>query len=541
MESCAGIRIKKYICIPGILFLLISLQCITPLTKQTSAFFVSGTTKPDEEEQEIKPVPGKDEFKWDKAYLDLESKLYEAEAKLDDYRHLGLSGNIIKDTKIRNELLAALTKYVAQNSWRTESTWAQYYVAILTDEKVRQDLTLTQLEIDNGKTRWQAVEQYKVMEERYPNFKDMDTVLYRHVRFLFDYDDIDEAKTLVDNFLSRYPQSEYCEAFKFYKARIELRKGNPAEAYRLITALSGKDSYVSQAAVSYYTAVSLAELCKTVQWQLDSQANMAKIAKLAITAVESDQSYKDSSIALYDQACKAMVEGLYPIPDADSLLQRRYTLQTIRRRSPYALLAQVLDNNISECREKTANEYCRLGDAAYNVSKNNAYKHYTSAITEKPDMEKSAYVYYRLGMCQISQRKFEQGIDSLKKSISLDPQAAYVDAAQFKIGLTFGNDMKRYIEAVSELKKVAAKYPSSEYAPEALYYAGFFSQALGDTSTAIWAYACVAKLYKDSIRAVSAEELSKLIVQYRENKLREEGVPEAEIQKDIARSLNREE
>ncbi|MDD3927614.1 MAG: hypothetical protein PHT33_13240 [bacterium] len=354
---------------------------------------------------------------------------------------------------------------------------------------------LTQLEMDNGKTRWQAVEQYKALEEKYSNFKDMDTVLYRHVRFLFDYGAIDEARPLVDKFLSRYPKSEYQEAFKFYKARIELRKGNPAEAYRLITTLTGKDIYVSQAAVSYYTAVSLAELCKTVKWQLDGQINMEKIAKLITTAVESDPSYKDNSISLYDEACKTMAEGLYPVPDVDSLLQRRYALQTLRRRNPYALLSKVLDDNITECREKTAQEYCRLGDIAYNAaSRNSAYKYYTSAITEKPDMKKAAYVHYRLGMSQISLRKFDQGIDSLKKSIGLDPQALYADEAQFTIGLTFGNDMKRYIEAVNELKRVPVNYPSSEYAPEAMYYAGFFSQALGDDSTAIWAYSRVAKL-----------------------------------------------
>jgi TolA-binding protein len=512
---------------------------ILSVSLPTQAFYIAGTTQT-EEEQISKPATGRAEFQWDKTYLALENKLYEAGADLDDYRHLGLSGNIIKDTKTRNELLTAFTKYVAQNPWRSESSWAQYYVAILTDEKVRQDLTLTQLEMDNGKTRWQAVEQYKVLEERYSNFKDMDTILYRHVKFLFDYDAIDEAKPLVDRFLSRYPKSEYYEAFKFYKVRIELRKGNPADAYRLITVLTGKDSYVRGAAVSYYTAVSLTELCKTVRWQLDSQANMEKIAKLITTTVENDPSYKDNSIALYDQACKTMVEGLYPVPDVDSLLQRRYALQTIRRRIPYPLLAQVLDDNITECREKTAQEYCRLGDIAYNSSKHNAYKYYTSAITEKPDMEKAAYVHYRLGMSQISLRKFSEAVDSLRKSINLAPQAVYVDEAQFNIGLTYGNDMKRYIEAVSELKKVAASYPSSKYAPEAMYYAGFFSQALGDDSTAIWAYSRVAKLYKDSIRAGSAEELSRLIIQDRESRLREQGVPEAEIKKDIARSLNRE-
>ncbi|MDD3927648.1 MAG: tetratricopeptide repeat protein, partial [bacterium] len=440
---------------------------------------------------------------------------------------------------------AAFTKYVAQNSWRSESSWAQYYVAILTDEKVRQDLTLTQLEMDNGKTRWQAVEQYKALEEKYSNFKDMDTVLYRHVKFLFDYGAIDEARPLVDKFLSRYPKSEYQEAFKFYKARIELRKGNPAEAYRLITTLTGKDIYVSQAAVSYYTAVSLAELCKTVKWQLDGQINMEKIAKLITTTVESDPSYKDNSVSLYDEACKTMAEGLYPVPDVDSLLQRRYTLQTIRRRTPYALLSKVLDDNITECREKTAQEYCRLGDIAYNAikgmaPKNSAYKYYTSAITEKPDMEKSAYVYYRLGMSQISLRKFNEAINSLRKSVNLDPQATYADEAQFSIGFTLGTDMKRYIEAVSELRKVPVNYPSSNYAPEAMYHIGFYSQLIGDDKTAIWAYSNTARLYRGNIRAASAEEQVKLIIEDRTNRLRGRGFPEEEIKKDIALSLSRE-
>lgn len=541
MQTVRSIN-NRYLLKACIALCIITIYLLTH-TLQAKAFYVIGTTKG--EEENVDQTVDKTAFQWDKAYLDIENKLQEAGADLSDYRHLGLSTSIVKDARIRGEILDSLKKYIAQNSWRQEAVWAQYYLALLTDERVRLELTPTLLEMDNGQARWLGAREYETLEKRCPKFKDMDAVLYRHVKYLIDYGARNEAKPLVERFLSRYPASEYKEVLKYYQALIELHQGNYAEAYRLFTALAGKEGLVSQATISYHSAWSLMEVCKKVEWQLESQPNMEKIGKLIIAAAAADPSLKDDCTALYDRACKSMVEAIHPASDTDSLLQRRYTLQALRRRTPNEPLAKVIDDNISECREKTAQEYRRQGDAAYNAvkglaPKSSAYKHYTSAINENPDMEEAGYVHYRLGMCRISLRQFGQAVESLRKAVGLDPQAQYADEAQYNIGFTLGTEMKRYIEAVSELKKVAVNYPGSTYAPEALYHIGFYSQLTGDDRTAIWAYSRTAKLYRDSIRAASAEEQVKLIIEDRTNRLRKKGFPEEEIKRDIALSLNRE-
>ncbi|MDD3927613.1 MAG: hypothetical protein PHT33_13235 [bacterium] len=140
--------VQLYKLLSGTLIAVVTALIIS-ISVPAQAFFIAATTQT-EEEQAAKPASGKAEFQWDKAYLDLENKLFEAGVDLNDYRHIGLSGSIIKDTKARNEILTGFTKYVAQNSWRSESSWAQYYVAILTDEKVRQDVERRADTIGNG-------------------------------------------------------------------------------------------------------------------------------------------------------------------------------------------------------------------------------------------------------------------------------------------------------------------------------------------------------------------------------------------------------
>ncbi len=479
-----------------------------------ASFFVAGSTKP-EEEPIVKASPKTPGFNpvIDPGYLALEKILIDAGVDLTDYRHLGLDKPIFKESPVRQKAMEEFKKYVTRNYHRQEAYHAQYYLCIITDEIVHQEWSLTQLEMDNGKRRWEAIEQYKIMEERFPAFKDMDVILYRHANALLEYGIMLEAESIARKLIAAYPQSEFREIAEYYLARIELARNNPGEAYRLLsTVVDIKGKYIDPAAISLYSAKCLYEIAQYGHWQPDYLLLFNKITQYVEKSLGKEDFNKDEAVALYKEAGRNLIDALNPGSDLLSLQEGRKLLQSLAWRSSAEPLKSALAELIKEQSYRIAAEYRRLGDTAFNRSKSKqqqaeAQKHYAQALLECPDHPEADYLHFRNSLSYFNVGRFSEAVGEMRQVTDKYPDSQYAMKAQYNIGFYLGASMKEYYEGAREMERYVQKYPGSELAPQALFFAGTFYQLMEDNPRAIKQFTLLARNYPSDKRSEWAKEL----------------------------------
>ncbi|MDD3926345.1 MAG: tetratricopeptide repeat protein [bacterium] len=485
----------------------IILTIIVSINIPAQAFFVAATSKEEIEAQNNKAAVYTPE--WDPRYIAIEREMTDAGADLGDYRHLGLEAPILKDSAVRRKILDMFRKYVQQNPTRSEIYMAQYYIALLLDDEIKQDMMLTQLEMKSGQVRWQAVEHYKLMEERYPRFKDLDVILYRHARALFENGNIKEAEPLVEQFISRYPESEYKEVFKYYKARCELNKGNPGDAYRILTmVLDRSDKALDQTALNYYSARSLSEIAARGKWQPDAATLLNRIMQYAEKSLQGNRAYHEDAIALYKESCYTMAAALYPDNDIKSLTARLSAGRSQQMRAQSQALRETIDIVVKDQAYDLAQEHRRLGDIAF---KQNSFKaaqeHYYQALTASPEHPEAGYLHYRNGLALAKIKRASEAAREMHKAAYDYPDSQYAEDAHFQLGYILGSAMRHYVEGAREMEEASRRYANKASAPKALFYAGEYYQLANDLQRAKGQYNQLARAYPDDKRSQWAVDL----------------------------------
>ncbi|MDD3926752.1 MAG: tetratricopeptide repeat protein [bacterium] len=460
----------------------------------------------------------------DPRYAVLEKMLTKAGVDTGNSRYLGLNGKLIfKESAIRNKAVEQFLRYALSLPDMKEAAQALYYAAIITDEIVRQELTITRLEADNGQNRHKAIELYKLMTERYPRYKDMDAVIYRYILMLFDYGDITQAGPLIDRFLKFYLQSEFRQAVIYYQGRLALEQGNPGQAYRLLTAVE-KGNYTDNIAISYYTARSLYEIGKLSNWQPESMRQLDTLSQALLEVTRTDNRYRADALSIYKDACRLQAEAQYPENDLNSLLSRRKVLQKLQADNGKIVSPEAVNSLVDELSLKIAQEYRRLGDSTFRPQARRedlftTYRYYAKALEEYPQISEADYITYRIGQCFLGMHRGNDAVNSFKRVITDHPQSTLVEEVRYTLGMVLGSVMKRYLSGIEELEALANNYPYSKYAPEALFQAGTYYQNIGDYDGAIRSFTRLARNYRESPRAKWALDLAEKVAVEKENEL----------------------
>lgn len=148
---------------------------------------------------------------------------------------------------------------------------------------------------------------------------------------------------------------------------------------------------------------------------------------------------------------------------------------------------------------------------------------WTAFLKDHPKDERVGKATYYLGICQLQTRKFAEAIQTFTAVGQKFPGFENADGAAFNLGMARyqmageGKNPAEWKAAAADFANVMQKFPASTHAPKAAYLRGESLYAAGDVPGTIEAYAALAAKYPDSPQAadalyymgVSQQELSK--------------------------------
>jgi len=458
-------------------------------------------------------------------YRQAETLLQQAGADLKDYRHLGIDRALFRDEEERHQAMQLFYKYAAENPASPQAAQAAYYAAILTEEVMRCELTLSQLFMDSGKLGLQAIEAYKRFEKRYPDFKDMDVILYRHARALCEFGDIKSIEPLVEIFVRDWPESEFSQAFDYFGARVMVEHEDYQKAMPCLDRLlEGDNGCVDQDDIRCWSARCHLQAADAAGWKPDPDTYLKRILDRTEQVALHKSRYTADATEITAAALEAMLKCTAPEEDLKGMQARRGMVKKMSTNYRGRPLAESsLEEKLEEISQRIAHHYRLLGDKVFNpdsgAPQRTAFMHYNRALIEYPQSPEADYLHFCKGLCLVSMGRCNEGVSELRKVIEEYQESQYLEETRFRLAFTLGGVMKHYTQAARGMEETAQLYPGGKWAAEALFHAGLYYQFMDDYDNAIRCFSYLARTYRSSPRAFWAADLAGKLAAEKNNAL----------------------
>lgn len=119
---------------------------------------------------------------------------------------------------------------------------------------------------------------------------------------------------------------------------------------------------------------------------------------------------------------------------------------------------------------------------------------------------KSQKELYEEADAAYSQQHFQAAIDLFRETVSRDPSTAYAESSQYRIALTYNNDMHQTRQSLDAYREFRKMFPESKESRTALFLMGFlYNNDLHETDSAKAMYEHFLQLYPDDQLAASAK------------------------------------
>lgn len=134
---------------------------------------------------------------------------------------------------------------------------------------------------------------------------------------------------------------------------------------------------------------------------------------------------------------------------------------------------------------------------------------WTKFLTQYPDDPRASRARHYRGVCQLKDERFEQAIADFEQVAKGDPKFPLLEATYLNLGLARyslarSGRVEFYAPAAEAFAALAAKFPKSEYLPQATFYRGEALYAAGKKEAAIAEYARFVTAYPKHALAADA-------------------------------------
>ncbi len=260
------------------------------------------------------------------------------------------------------------------------------------------------------------------------------------------YSAFGESVTVFEKFLNEFPNSPYAEKVSNYLVEVYMNTRSYDAALKSIDR------------IAHPSAQSHSEAKQKILFQLGTQS-------FANTQFEQAIGYFNQSVTLGQYNLQTKADALYWLGESYYRLNRM--IEAARNFNEYLSTHHGRGNT-----EMFALAYYNLGYIAFHQkdysTAENRFRNFVQ-LEKGENPTALADAYNRIGDCNLHVRRFEEAKQYYAKAENLNTPAG--DYAVYQLALVYGMQ-KNYTEKVSMLDRLAAKYPNSPYAINALYEKG---------------------------------------------------------------------
>jgi len=333
---------------------------------------------------------------------------------------------------------------------------------------------------------------------------------YAKLTYELSYSPFNETIKAFDNYISLYPNSERnAEAYgiltevymvtRNYKdaissiEKIKVKTPTILNAYQRVTFFRGLELFNN---LAYNQAIDFFDL------SLESTGNdRALKARALFWKAEALMRVGDynNSVATYKQfSSTSGANSLNEFKDAEYNLAYSY-LKLEDYESAVIHFRNYVDGFNNGRTEKIGDSFNRIGDYYYlNTNYTKALENYNKSFrmkTFEPD-----YALFQIAFCQGLQRNQPEKISNLEKLIANYPESDYQDDALYELGRAYERTGKNF-EGMAQYERLIKNYPQSNYFRKALLQLGLINFNNGDFSKSLTQYKKVAENYAGSPEA----------------------------------------